>query len=66
VSSQQSRRDAPAAPVLVEKDNGVRSAACPMLLKPVSRNPDQSLTVGGRKKSVANHVASVPSSDFGY
>src|SRR5208337_5313659 len=58
VIQQQGLRDALAAPALVEKDNGVRPAGYAMLLKPVSRKPDQSSTVVGRKKSVANHASS--------
>ena len=58
VIQQQGLRDPLAAPALVDKDNGVRSAGYPMLLKPVSRKPDQSSTVVGRKKSAANHASS--------
>src|SRR5580658_11353342 len=56
VVQQQSLRDALAAPALVEKDNGVRPPGDAMLRKPVSREPDQSPTVVGRKKSAANHA----------
>ncbi len=58
VIQQQSLRDALATPALVEKDNGVRPPGDPMLRKPVSREPDQSSTVVGRKKSAANHAPS--------
>ncbi len=47
VIQQQGLRDTLAAPALVEKDNGVRSAGDAMLLEPVSGDPDQSSTVVG-------------------
>ena len=45
VVQQQCRGDPLAAPAPIKKDNGVGSAGYAMLLKPVSRNPDQDLPV---------------------
>src|SRR3974390_1468373 len=55
IIQQQSRRDAFAAPSQIEKDDGVRSAGYPMLLKPLPGKPHQDLPVFGRKKAAANH-----------
>src|ERR1700739_3294183 len=57
VVQQQCRRDPLAAPAPIEKDDGVRSAGHPMLLKPIPRDPYQGSPVVSREKSAANHFA---------
>jgi hypothetical protein len=55
VIQRQSRSDLLATPSTVEKNDGVGSTGDPVLLKPISGNPNQGLPLLGRKKAAANH-----------